>query len=136
MRKTNSILLILGGSLVLFTAFFTSPRDSSTDFSAPSVVQETNNKDLEKDPVDISKNSGIQCLNKETSKKEIKQIMAKEGLDITNVSEETLQQFVDLPKCENICKKQLEYSKEYPDEWFADEDLRKICSDLGIKLPL
>ncbi|MDP3957157.1 MAG: hypothetical protein Q8Q10_01500 [bacterium] len=136
MRKTNFILLILlGGGLVLFVAFFTSPRDSYTNFNAPSVAQETN-KTLKKDPVDISKNSGIQCLNKETSKDEIKQIMAKEGLDISDVSEETLQQYVDLPRCEDICKKQLEYSKEYPDEWFADEDLRKICSNLGIKLPL
>ena len=41
----------------------------------------------------------------------------------------------ETPYCKDLCKEQLEYSKQYPDEWYTTNNFRKQCKELGITLP-
>ena len=75
------------------------------------------------------------CLMHELDKRELTGVALKEGLDVSGLSEQSLADTLNLPQCKDICRDELKYASEYPDEWLADNDLRKICNTVGITLP-
>lgn len=85
---------------------------------------------------------GLDCKNVDVTVDYLKDL-AREDEELGDATEEELdaiitQEYVDkfnsLPYCIDVCKEQLQYSKEYED-WWADEDMREVCSDVGIVLP-
>ena len=75
--------------------------------------------------------SGIQCKFEEITVETVRKLPGGSEFDekmINQINEET-------PYCRDFCIQQLEYSTKY-DDWFAEEDLRKTCADLGIPLPV
>jgi len=75
------------------------------------------------------------CLMYELDRAELTEIALKAGHDVSGLSEKSIAELLNLPQCKDICRQQLKYASEYPDEWFADSDLRKICNTVGIELP-
>lgn len=39
------------------------------------------------------------------------------------------------PLCRDVCQEQIKYSEENTD-WWAEDDLRKICEEIGLPLPV
>lgn len=76
------------------------------------------------------------CLMNELTRDDLYDLALKEGLDISGMSEESIQEILNRPLCKDICLEQLEYSKQYPEEWFADDDLRAICDKVDLPLPI
>lgn len=74
------------------------------------------------------------CRSIEFTEDNLKEFVDEANIDL-EISEKLVDLFNSKPLCIDYCTQQLEYSKDYPDEWFAENDLRKTCRDLGIELP-
>jgi hypothetical protein len=112
--------IVIFGGLFYLSSFLGS--SSSIDMSTH----------LSDDPMDAFFENTL-CRNMVLTRSELQGLVNLGGIDL-EVSQEFTDRFNGLPTCYEFCKTQLEYSNKY-DDWFAENDLRKICDEQGVNLP-
>lgn len=110
--------VIFWGFLILLTLFFINLRDTKPDFDT------TNNVTTDGDKSD--------CLMEKMTLESLKQMASNEGIMVT---QEDLDWVNQKPLCRDVCNDQKRYAIEYPNEWYANEDIRVICENIGLPLP-
>jgi len=73
------------------------------------------------------------CLMNRMTLSELRELAEKDNLGFIP-SQADLDKINEQPLCRDMCLQQQEYARNYTD-WFADDDVRKICSDIGLALP-
>ena len=120
-----SILVVMTVFLI-FVAWFT----YNSGYKQGSV--ETINQ-IQEDDISIT------CREVDFTIESLQKIANEGGMNKDDINTIVDQEYVDQlnkrPFCKDFCADQLKYSQQYPDEWFAEDDLREYCRSFGIVLP-
>jgi len=71
------------------------------------------------------------CLMSKMTLEKLIPIAAQEGITVT---QKDVDEINETPLCRDVCIEQRKYAQENSD-WWANDDIRKICEEMGLSLP-
>ena len=126
MKKDNQSLYFLIPIIIIIGWMFFTSNNQKEITAEKSNFERWQNGEIS--AFDDRQEGEVNCLN--MSSEEVINFLATK----VNMSQKDIEYFNSLPSCLDFCKQQKEYSEKY-DDWWAENDVRQSCKELGVVLP-